>query len=376
MRCSSEFSTIRRFRTLSPARALVTVDGFDPQTGAQCVYEMPYVALQSGQILGSEALSIGIAFPIQLLAGIICIRALIPFKCTAKSKLSKLLICHILGLELTNAVGFICAMTGFHWYLAMGQEILQKTYHLLNLHEPTCADLEAFQGLPAEMEDWVFKMNTINLIMNVAFAFTGLLTDSMLIWRCRQIWKFTLFSKAELIVILPAFLIVGETVLGILTLCGDDDTGTPLGIDFGMGYFGCSLALNVSLTLLIVYRLLRCKSQAQDVLGRGYGKHYSIISMLFAESAFMNAACSIVILASYKFSSDSLTVQMVFNICLAFTPAVQACSSYLIIHRGTRGFYGSWSADLPISHLSTLVFESNTPEGNEHNTVLNVRSQC
>lgn len=38
------------------------VEGFNPQTGAQCGYDVPYVALQSGQILGSEALSIGIVF--------------------------------------------------------------------------------------------------------------------------------------------------------------------------------------------------------------------------------------------------------------------------------------------------------------------------
>lgn len=100
---------------------------------------------------------------------------------SSKSKLSKLLICHIIGLELTNAIGFICTMASLYWYLELGQGLLQKTYHLLNLNKPTCADLEPFQGLPSEMEDWIFKMNTMNLIMSVVFTLTGLLTDSMLV---------------------------------------------------------------------------------------------------------------------------------------------------------------------------------------------------
>lgn len=90
-------------------------------------------------------------------------------------------------------------------------------------------------------------------------------------------------------------------------------------------YFSASLALNVSLTSLIVFRLLSCKLQAQKALGQGYGKHYTLISILFVESAFANAVCSIMLLASYI--GMSVNIIMTFDVWIALTPAVQVSFS-------------------------------------------------
>ena len=70
---------------------------------------------------------------------------------------------------------------------------------------------------------------------------------------------------------------------------------------FGTIYFSLSLTLNVALTMSIVLRLWYCRSQTQTALGKGYGRHFTFLSILFVESAFPNALCSIfLLLASVK----------------------------------------------------------------------------
>lgn len=124
-----------------------------------------------------------------------------------------------------------------------------------------------------------------------------------------------------------------------------------------MIYFATSLALHVSLTMLIVGRLLKCKMQAQGILVDSYGKHHDLISVLFVESALMNAACSAVLLAIFPFGRVP-RFNMTFVVCFAVTPAVllslcslypnnllcfQACANYLIIYpRRIRGRRWAW----------------------------------
>ena len=70
---------------------------------------------------------------------------------------------------------------------------------------------------------------------------------------------------------------------------------------FGLIYFSLSLALNIFLTASIVLRLWYCRAQTQTALGKGYGRHFTFLSILFVESAFPNALCSVfLLLASVK----------------------------------------------------------------------------
>ena len=92
-------------------------------------------------------------------------------------------------------------------------------------------------------------------------------------------------------------------------------------------YFSASLALNVVLTSLIVSRLLKFKLEAQKILGTGYGKHYTLISIVFVESAFLNAVCSILLLASYL--EMTINITMTFDVWIAITPAIQVRRSFI-----------------------------------------------
>ena len=125
-------------------------------------------------------------------------------------------------------------------------------------------------------------------------------------------------------------------------------------------YFAITLVLNLTLTSLILLRLWQCKVQLRETLGNGYGKHYSVLSIVFIESASMNAICSVLLLISSVYGVVGPVghpMGLLLNVWVAITPAVQvtsshsiihshsntyvfcfskACSNYLIIYRGTR----------------------------------------
>ena len=111
---------------------------------------------------------------------------------------------------------------------------------------------------------------------------------------------------------------------------------------FGLIYFSLSLALNVFLTASIVLRLWYCRAQTQTALGKGYGRHFTFLSILFVESAFPNALCSVfLLLASVKVTYWRSGSQLwthsgspyddthfalwdaMFQVMLALTPPVQ-----------------------------------------------------
>ena len=101
-----------------------------------------------------------------------------------------------------------------------------------------------------------------------------------------------------------------------------------------LAYCTVTLALNITLTSLIVWRLQRCKDQLQKTLGAGHGKHYNILTTVFIESAFLNVVCSALLLASaasnpdrkrmWSFTNEStITMYWLFDVWAAITPAVQ-----------------------------------------------------
>ena len=99
-----------------------------------------------------------------------------------------------------------------------------------------------------------------------------------------------------------------------------------------LAYCSVTLVLNLTLTSLIVWRLWQCKVQLQKALGAGHGKHYSVLTTVFIESAFLNVVCSILLLASsavnphreeYGYLWENDTLYWLFDVWAAITPAIQ-----------------------------------------------------
>ena len=110
-----------------------------------------------------------------------------------------------------------------------------------------------------------------------------------------------------------------------------------------VGYLASSLVTNMVLTSLIIFRLLLCKSQAENILGASHVKHYNFLLILFIESAFMNFLCSVLLLspmaritstAAQTYIMDDLYENTDFFVCdtimqimLAITPPIQVSST-------------------------------------------------
>ena len=146
-------------------------------------------------------------------------------------------------------------------------------------------------------------------------------------------------------------------------------------------YLSLSLILQVFLTGAVIHRLLRHKAKTQAILGQTCVKHYNILSVIFAESALMNVICSLCLLfSSILPSSDSesksstcfqtfLAITPAFQVRLSlslaalfsFTEYFQACSNYLIIYRGAKGYQGSWTETISFgSNQNSILFQRQT----------------
>ena len=149
-------------------------------------------------------------------------------------------------------------------------------------------------------------------------------------------------------------------------------------------YYSISLTLQIFLTISIIIRLLKCRNRTEAVLGKTFVKHYSLLSVVFVESAIMNVICSLFLFISSIPITPSAKTWMSFSytsyeIFLAITPAVQvctlplsrkplvstktrvalqACSNYLIIYRGAKGYETSWTDQYPVDlNRETIVFQ-------------------
>ncbi|KAK7679997.1 hypothetical protein QCA50_016943 [Cerrena zonata] len=298
-----------------------------------------------------------VSFVLQLIAGMICLRALWISRSKSQTKLTNYLIFHTLSMEVVNIIGLVTAALVFRLFFFPIKDIWAKRECFPN--DSRLQDF-AFDSIFREAERLYARLSILTGISNFTFGISGLLTDAMLIWRCRQIWKFSMFARPNLIIVFPILLFVGSIgPLGWSCLTGiQSDSSTIV-------YFVLTLTLNIILTTLIILRLWQCKLQLRNVLGNEHGKHYDILTVVFVESASMNAVCSILLLASSLHTTISVGSSIMGNLLdvwVGVTPAVQACSNCLIIYRGTKRSYGSWSNNVTITNPSTAIFV--TPSSN------------
>ncbi|KAK7679994.1 hypothetical protein QCA50_016940 [Cerrena zonata] len=98
-------------------------------------------------------------------------------------------------------------------------------------------------------------------------------------------------------------------------------------------YLIVTLTLHLILTSLIILWLWKWKIGLRSALGYYYGKHYTLISIMFAKSTIMNVACSILLLTSLlapnPWFSNPLNFASTFKIWIGITPAVQVSKSTL-----------------------------------------------
>lgn len=116
---------------------------------------------------------------LQLIAGVICLRALWLSKRKTKSSLTSYLIFHTSALGILNLVGLVTAILAFRWFFVPIKDIwtMRKCF----LTHTNKFQLYSGDQILWEANRLYARLRVLAPISNFAFGISGLLTDAMLV---------------------------------------------------------------------------------------------------------------------------------------------------------------------------------------------------
>jgi len=189
----------------------------------------------------------------------------------------------------------------------------------------------------------------IVVMADVSFPLQSWLTDGLIIFRC-----FVIYSYNYWVILFPSFLLVGSLGLGIALNTELSRPGVgfwaKISKDLALPWFSCSIALNIVVTFLIVFRLLWHRKMIISALGAQHANQYVSISAMLIESATLSATCSIIFLILYARGN---AVSTVFQDLVSYC---QISASLLIILRVAKGHAWSGATTATTRPLSDLRF--------------------
>ncbi|EMD31804.1 hypothetical protein CERSUDRAFT_119374 [Gelatoporia subvermispora B] len=192
--------------------------------------------------------------------------------------------------------------------------------------------------LGANASVWYQTMGT------TSFVALNLLADGLMLYRCFVIWN------DKRIVIVPFIVWLATWALGIIELYA---SGAP-GADFfvgkaaqlGLAYYSTSIGLNVLLTGLICFRIVRYAHYVQPALGSKVARTYTGAASIIIESALPYTLAGIAYLVSYGMNSG-------ISILMGAFYSMFACiSQQVLILRVVSG--RAWTKETAIE--SEMVF--------------------
>ncbi|CAL1716101.1 unnamed protein product [Somion occarium] len=194
------------------------------------------------------------------------------------------------------------------------------------------------------------------IMSDLSYHLTHFLADGVLLIRCRIVWVACVGSKATYYMLFPSLLLITSFALAIMymMMCS-----SPLGIfnemksNLATSSFVVSLSLNITLTVMIAYRiwstLKSCQSQSSM-------KYYGSVPTILVESAGLCAFSSTLLLIAYGMDHP------IKRLWLALNPSMQTVSIYLIVRRIAQG--KAWtietlaSAATPFDGPFSLTYQS------------------
>ncbi|KAJ7264162.1 hypothetical protein C8J57DRAFT_1470406 [Mycena rebaudengoi] len=199
----------------------------------------------------------------------------------------------------------------------------------------------------------------------VATQFGQFLGDGLLLYRCFIIW-----NRRQSIMFFPLLLYFGAIAMGIMTAVQGAVPNSNFFrgkvVDFGVPWASLSVSLNVAITALISYRILRARSVIKK-LREGEGSRslnvYVGIAAIFIESALPFSVLGIIFAITYGKNLPQAPG-------LAFTWATFATlSPQFIIFRVASG--RAWTQEvasnleIPAIHLSTVKLRTQADTSSE-----------
>jgi len=204
----------------------------------------------------------------------------------------------------------------------------------------------------------VLPFDVISTTMPIFGCFLG---DALLLWRVHVIWRAsTLTGRAmiNLYMIPPGILVLASFAVGLVW---DVQSALPTRGFFAasagqtaLAYFSLTLASNVLMTGMIVFRIWGYQRKIRGSLGDEHGTHYTSITTMFVESAALYSIMSILVLGTFAAKSN------ISQIFLGLTPGIQLISTYFIIWRVAEG--RAWSREAVTTTASIIRFNQTSAD--------------
>ncbi|KAH6873675.1 hypothetical protein BKA70DRAFT_1577693 [Coprinopsis sp. MPI-PUGE-AT-0042] len=179
-----------------------------------------------------------------------------------------------------------------------------------------------------------FYAHPVNMVANCAYVFISWIADGLLLYRFTVIYGSSVLFLALPGAVYLAIIAMSLSLLVATALPGAGFWQTQA-VQFGVAYWGLSVALNVGITLAIAGRLLHMRSKHQGILSGSSNAfrpdtYTSVVAMLI-ESASLYAVWALLFIILYGKGS------YVQNYILPSLGQVQSISSLLIIFRVSQG---------------------------------------
>ncbi|PFH49790.1 hypothetical protein AMATHDRAFT_4555 [Amanita thiersii Skay4041] len=213
-----------------------------------------------------------------------------------------------------------------------------------------------------------------NVIFYASFFTLTFLSDLLVLWRCWVIWMASGKIVATAVVTFPTLLLLASFALGTIWTLQSSQPGLSLyssaPIAFGTAYYIISLSVNITVTILIIVRLVMHRRAIVQTLPEEHAKHYLSLATVVIESAALYSVFALIFIVSYAINNP------INQIFLAVSSSCQQIAGYLIILRLAQG--RAWSpATLGVNgtrmteQLSTMRFGI----ANEQSVTLDMESQ-
>ncbi|KZT01799.1 uncharacterized protein LAESUDRAFT_717278 [Laetiporus sulphureus 93-53] len=193
------------------------------------------------------------------------------------------------------------------------------------------------------------QSNAINTVGNSLSFVATFLADGLLLYRVYVVWQ------KWYIVVIPFLMWLAATVLSVFTTIQAVRPNSSLWanntLNVSVPYWSIAIALNISLTLLLISRLLYMRHLIRKQLP-GEGKLYAGVATMILESALPYSIVSVVFIILYglQLTAEDLFIPLLLQVaCIA---------PELIILRVTRGRALTSEA---ITNASSMRFHSSGP---------------
>ncbi|KAJ6499038.1 hypothetical protein C8R45DRAFT_1071663 [Mycena sanguinolenta] len=201
-------------------------------------------------------------------------------------------------------------------------------------------------GGPNAFENVMYSI-PVDMLANATLVILSWFADLITIWRCYVIYR----GSSIAVIALSALMLITSIGLGICWLKQvGRSSASPWntdGVNFTMPYFAMSLALNITVTVLIVVRLMVYRRRIKHALplGTNHGTPYVSLATMVFESAAIYSVFSLLFLVPFVFGHP------LSQLFLQALSPVQIMASFLIIFRIAQG--KAWSHQTAVTIMDT-----------------------